>query len=391
MPQVISPSPAASSKQLVDDTFAGRPTPRVPIAHIGFSSHAASLVLGREALVGGGVQQWREAAAWMRGPEATREHNERSAADAVALTRATGQDLLRWEYWRLPEKPSERIDDTTFLFGSRTGSWRIRAYDAATEMFPVIDQGGERVTALATFEDLERHLDRLAATADASDDLTAATAATVAANSGHAIRFHAGYVNIPYDEPVWLEASLARPDLVGRFLDLRTETELARIGRLTAGGAELIFGGGDFASNQGPFFSPRVFRSLVLPRLQRLTAACHKAGARFLFASDGNLWPVADDLFGASGVDGYYEIDRRAGMDLRRLRDRFPDLTLVGGNISSHTVAIGSVAEVVAETRDCLEAARERGRILVGLSNYAMIETPAANLHAMLETIAKYR
>mgnify|MGYP001315443678 CR=1 FL=1 len=50
-----------------------------------------------------------------------------------------------------------------------------------------------------------------------------------------------------------------------------------------------------------------------------------------LYASDGNFWPVADDLFGAAKMDGYFEIDGRAGMDLRKQRKRFPDLTLMGG------------------------------------------------------------
>jgi hypothetical protein len=388
MTQAAAP---ATSLHLVEEAFAGCIGTRVPVAHIGFSSAAASLVLGREALVGGGVQQWREAAAWIDGSDATAEHHARSAADAAALTHATGQDLLRWEYWRLPEKPSERIDARTFLFGARAGSWRVRRYDPLTEMFPVVDQGGERITALETVEDLERHLDRLAEAPPPPAPLAAETAAVVAANPQHAIRFHAGYINIPYDEPVWLEAAVARPDLVARFLDLRTTAELARIAGLAAGGARLVFGGGDFASNQGPFYSPRVFRTLVLPRLQRITAACHAAGMRFLFASDGNLWPVADDLFGAAGVDGYYEIDRRAGMDLRRLRTRFPRLTLVGANVSSHTLAIGTPAEVAAEVRDCLDAARELGGILVGLSNYAMPETPAANLHALLAAVARWR
>jgi uroporphyrinogen-III decarboxylase len=99
---------------------------------------------------------------------------------------------------------------------------------------------------------------------------------------------------------------------------------------------------------------------------------------------------VADRLFGASGVDAYHENDRRAGMDLRRLRERFPDMVLVG-SISSHTVHLGSVEEGVAEARSCLAEARHSGGIIVGASNYFVPGTPVENVVALLETIDRYR
>ena len=88
-------------------------------------------------------------------------------------------------------------------------------------------------------------------------------------------------------------------------------------------------------------YSPKTFVNLFLPALQRVSEICHKHGGAHLFASDGNIWPVADVLFGQAGIDGYYEIDRRAGMDLESLREQFPALVLLG-NISSHTVHLGS-------------------------------------------------
>jgi len=95
-------------------------------------------------------------------------------------------------------------------------------------------------------------------------------------------------------------------------------------------------------------------------------------------------------LFGTSGIDGYYEIDRRAGMDLGELRERFPKLTLIG-NISSHTVHLGSRDEVVSEVLSCLEDANRSQGIIVGTSNYFVPGTPIENVEAMLETIRQYR
>ena len=128
----------------------------------------------------------------------------------------------------------------------------------------------------------------------------------------------------------------------------------------------------------------------MLPRLQQVTDIIHGSNAWSLFASDGDLWSVADDLFGASGVDGFYEIDRRAGMDLRQLRARFPDLTMLGG-ISSHNLHVGTREEVVEESRSAVESAKELGRIIVGVTNLPVPGTPVGNIVAMLETIEQHR
>jgi len=183
-----------------------------------------------------------------------------------------------------------------------------------------------------------------------------------------------------------LECELARDD----FLDGDLFFPAVATIPLFATWFRYLFGGGDFAGYQGPFYSPKTFHDLVLPRLQEITNIVHQKNAYSLFASDGDLWSVADDLFGASGVDGFYEIDRRAGMDLRRLREHFPDLTLLGG-ISSHTLHVGSSEEVIAETLTSIEVAKELGRIIVGVTNLPVPGTPVSNIEAMLRTVEDNR
>jgi uroporphyrinogen-III decarboxylase len=128
----------------------------------------------------------------------------------------------------------------------------------------------------------------------------------------------------------------------------------------------------------------------MLPALQRVSAACHAAGCLHGFASDGNLWPVAEDAFRNSGVDFYYEIDRRTEMDLRRLRETFPRLTLMGG-IASETLHRGTREEVIQETLSALEVAREHGSIIVGCSNQIVCQTPPENVEVMMETLQAWR
>lgn len=197
-------------------------------------------------------------------------------------------------------------------------------------------------------------------------------------------------MGVPLGSEIWLEAMALRPDIVDKHLQAQLIRAVKNVRVLAKMGVKLIFGGGDMADNRGPLYSPKLFRELVLPKLIELTRECERYGLYYLFGSDGNLWKVADDLFGRSGVRGYYEIDRRAGMDLDRLKERFPDLVLIG-NISPHTLHLGTPDQVIEETASCMEAAKRWGGVIVGCSNLIVPQTPPENLFAMIETIREMR
>jgi uroporphyrinogen decarboxylase len=379
-----------NSKERILAAFEKRPTDRVPIYHLGFSSQVASALLGREAYVGGGIQQWREAVAWWQGEEAHATFEERSLQDAIDIAQFCEHDLVRPNYWRYRPRPTHRLDEYTFLYeDGPQENWRVLQFDPPSEQCSIYSYVPE---AALTYTDLERQLERQEAALPDYQPSEALFANELEAQRrlpDHAIRVTAAGIGIGL-EPIWLEATALRPDLVERKLDLQLEHAVRNAHFLVDHGLPLVFGGDDFASNDGPMYSPRVFHRFMLPRLQRLTAACHAVGAFFSFDSDGNLWPVADDLFGRSGIDSYHEVDRRAGMDLAKLRRRFPQLTLIG-NINSTDVATLSPAEVAAQTRDCLEFAKTTTGVIVGMSNYFVPGTPMENVHAVLDTIRAYR
>ena len=379
-------------KERVKATFAGKQTDKIAVHHIGFSSAVASMILGREAFVGGGIQQWREATALWNGADVHAEFLDRSHQDAFDLAMAIGNDIVRMEYWRLNTKPTRQLDDHTFLYGDPEKQWQLRRFEPETELYQIVEQHPEQddsrdMAWLESYVDsVEQSLERFHPTVDS---FSATQELIDRYGSRHTVRVAGGGLGLPYAPLVWLEATLLRPDLVERYLNAQAERAARSIPYLAASGAEYLFGGSDFASNDGPFYSPKVFHQLMLPPLKRICEVCHQHGIRYLFASDGNLWPLADDLFGESGVDGYYEIDGRAGMDLATLRQRYPHLTQIG-NISSHTLHLGSQEEVIAEVESCLKTARDGG-ILVGVSNYLLPGTPSKNVETLLDRIEKGR
>jgi len=380
-----------NSRERVAAAFEHKATDKVGVMHLGFSSEVASALLGREAYVGGGIQQWREAVAWWNGDDAHAEFVERSLEDAIDIALYCEHDIVRVNYWRYRPKPTRRIDEYTFMYEyGPEENWRVLRFDPPSEQCNIYSYVPE---SALTFEDLEKQLDereRALVDYDPSEENFANEfEARRRLENQYVIRLSAAGIGIGM-EPIWLEAALLRPDLVERKLEIQAETCERNIRFLAENGFHYIFGGDDFASNDGPFFSPKIFRQLLFPRLKRVADVCHECGSYFSFDSDGNLWPVADDLFGRTGIDSYHEVDRRAGMDLRRLRERFPDLTLIG-NINSTDVAMLSREEIVAQTLDCVEFAKETTGVIVGTSNYFVPGTPMENVMAVLETIAENR
>ncbi len=382
-----------TSRERVEAVLEGRKPDRVPVMHISFSARVASEILGRDAYVGGGSQQWRESIALWNGPAAHAEFLERSVNDAIDISLACEHDMIRSGYWRQDVKPSARIDEYTFRFEDTSGGWEVKQYDPPTELFNTIESSPSS-SAEPTMADLERQVEE----AEKRADQYTPTAenffetATVLKRLGdkYAVRAPGPHTEIPADEAAWLEATLLRPDLVGRLLDTQVTRSFKNIKVLASLGGRAFFGGGDFASNHGPMYSPQVFKDLMVPRLRRISDFCHSLSCFHLFGTDGNVWPVADDLYGNSGIDGHYEFDRLAGMDIVKLHERFGHITMVG-NIASFTLHVGSVEDVIAETRDCVEQAKATNKVIVGSSNIIISESPMKNVHAMLETIAKYR
>ena len=375
-------------KERVAAIFEHRPTDRVPLYMGSFSSRVASAILGRpHACVGGGVNQYYESCAWWEGEEAHAAFQERCFQDAMDLPTALDLDYVRPAYWRLRERPTRRIDELTFLYGDPEGAYRVMRFDPETELYQIIDQ---HPTPRTTIEAIEQRVEAMEKSLPDFHPTEAIAADWLRAMEVHgevrAVQAGGVGVGIPNRDPVWLMAVALRPDLIGRYLDAMAERNCRNAEVLGRLGARYAHGGLDFAGRHGPNYSPQAFHELMLPALRKVSDACHRHGVYHMFASDGDLWPVADDLFGASGVDAYYEIEVAAGMDLRRLRETFPHLTLLGG-INSATLHRGTRDDVVRETLAALEVAHDLGSILVGCSNLIVSQTPMASFWAMMETL----
>lgn len=87
----------------------------------------------------------------------------------------------------------------------------------------------------------------------------------------------------------------------------------------------------DMAYNHGSMISPETFRRFMLPYYQEVNAFFHSKGVdHILVDCDGNILELCS-LFIEGDVDGVYPLEITAGSDPAVLRERYPNLILVGG------------------------------------------------------------
>lgn len=126
-----------------------------------------------------------------------------------------------------------------------------------------------------------------------------------------------------YDEPEWIQEMM---DYLVEFCCACGERALQDLD------LDYILLWEDMACKHGPLISPRMFRQFMLEPYQRLTGFIRDHGVDLIFVdSDGDAGSLIP-LWLEGGVNGFYPVERAAGMDALRLRERFgPGLRLMGG------------------------------------------------------------
>ncbi|MBA2124312.1 hypothetical protein B9J78_05185 [bacterium Unc6] len=194
------------------------------------------------------------------------------------------------------------------------------------------------------------------------------------------------YAHGVWTDTVLMQAMVLAPEIVFRHFALATKTALALVERYVELGIEMIGVGGDFAGNRGPLISPLLYQKFIVPEVRKLSQRIHAAGKTAVNASDGNLWPVIDDFLLGCEVDGYIEIDLRAGMELPELKRKFGSKITFFGNLDcANLLSFGTPAQVKEHTKDCLRKGLGNGGHILCCNNAITESVPVANYRAIGE------
>ncbi|MBI4572894.1 MAG: hypothetical protein HY713_06365 [candidate division NC10 bacterium] len=141
----------------------------------------------------------------------------------------------------------------------------------------------------------------------------------------------------------------------------------------------------DMAFNTAPFFSPSVFRELVLPRYHRVAK---KITLPWIIHSDGNMLPFVGDLL-SLGIAGLHPIEKGA-MDIRAMKRTYGDRLCVLGNVDLNLLGMGSPDAVDQEVRELIRDVAPGGGYIVTSGNSLAGYLLPENVLALSGAVQRY-
>jgi hypothetical protein len=145
----------------------------------------------------------------------------------------------------------------------------------------------------------------------------------------------------------------------------------------------------DIAHKEGPLISPKFMADHYFPRVKRIADAYHEHGMKVFYHSEGNLWPMLDDLVG-TGIDGLNPCEPHSHMDVADVRKKYPKLVLWGGVDNSYLLVNGS-PDQICERVQKLKDIGKNGGLLIGSTGQIHPACKLENLIAMIETTHGHR
>jgi hypothetical protein len=179
------------------------------------------------------------------------------------------------------------------------------------------------------------------------------------------------------------------PDMMLERMEVTTAREVARIHAVAdVSLSPVILIPEDFATKQGPIFSPGFLHTYHYPFVRRVAAAWHAHGVTALYHSDGNYRKAIPDLM-ACGVDGFYCLEPNCGMDIVEFKRAWPAMIWAGGVDGVDLMERGTPEQVKAEVRRHIRETRvlETGGMFVASSSEINPPMPPENFRAMVEAV----
>ncbi|MHB8277263.1 MAG: uroporphyrinogen decarboxylase family protein [Candidatus Humimicrobiaceae bacterium] len=136
--------------------------------------------------------------------------------------------------------------------------------------------------------------------------------------------------------------------------------------------ADVVICSDDISGQNGPLFSPKLYRELIKPRQAKLFDFVHKqTEAKLMFHTCGTVLPFMEDLI-EIGVDIINPVQVTAkGMDTRVLKEKYGDkISFWGGIDTQNVLPFGNVEDVRNEVeKRIFDLGRNGGYVLGAVHN----------------------
>lgn len=155
------------------------------------------------------------------------------------------------------------------------------------------------------------------------------------------------------------------PELVREILVTHSSLVAATLKMMVERGFEFdaVWTFNDMGYRNGPLFSPRMYRQIVMPGEKLIYDTAHALGMQAIMHSCGNIVPLLPHVIEA-GVDCWQSMEVKAGVDVRELKEEYGDALAFFGNINVMAMEQDGTAAIEEEIRTKFDAAMPGGGYL---------------------------
>lgn len=179
--------------------------------------------------------------------------------------------------------------------------------------------------------------------------------------------------------------------IMDRVLEIfveRTVNIMSEIGEFV----DIVYVADDLGAQNGPLFSPQVYRKILKPRQKKLFEAIKRnSDVKILYHTCGAVVEFIDDL-AEIGVDILNPVQTSAGgMDPKVLKSRFGKKICFWGGIDTQQVLpFGKPQDVKDEVKRRIEEFASGGGYVVAAIHNIRPEVPPENIVAMIEAVHEF-
>ena len=180
------------------------------------------------------------------------------------------------------------------------------------------------------------------------------------------------------------------PDLVHEMIEAFVQWALASAARaVDQGGVDVFSISDDWGSTRALLMSPTHLREFFVPPMRKLVQGLKSIGKPVILHNDGQIWDVLDDLVD-TGINGLHPIERAAGMDLAKVKERYAGRLCPVGNVDNKfTMTNGTPAQIEEEVKACLSIGMPGGGYILSTDHSIHDGMPYENIMAYLEAARK--
>jgi uroporphyrinogen-III decarboxylase len=191
-----------------------------------------------------------------------------------------------------------------------------------------------------------------------------------------------GYENICY-------ALYDDPDMVEECFKISNEYNMEAARRCAAAGCDAMWISEDLGDSNAGFMSNDHFRKHLLPYIAELAEYIDSLGMPVLLHSCGQIMQYTEEL-AQTKIASLHPLQRTANMDIKEVKEKYGHRFSIIGNVdSSRTLPFGTPEDIIAETKEVIDAAGPTGLVLA--SDRSLHDgIPIENIIALRDAGLKY-